>query len=107
MSAEPETTLAWAEFLWRVVKDAPPTVIAYLLLLDYLRHRQQAGKQGRLLTLELSDSATASDSLTMTIGPATEVDTARPVRITKRVTIGPAIEHDIALPIKVVGGAPA
>ncbi|MGH3373131.1 MAG: hypothetical protein ACRDP6_00180 [Actinoallomurus sp.] len=115
MSAEPETTLVWAEFFWRVTKETPQTVFLYLLMIDLLRRRRQAqGEQGRHLTLELSDTATASDSLTVSagtkryrLGIATETDTALPLRASKSVTIGRAVETNVALPIKAVGGAPS
>lgn len=68
MSAEPETTLAWAEFLWRVVREAPETASLYIALFLFWRHSRE---KGRHLTLELSDSATASDSLTIRVPAAT------------------------------------
>jgi hypothetical protein len=93
MSAEPETTLAWAEFLWQVTKETPQTVFAYLLLIELVRRRLQGKKQGRIIHLELNDSVSISDSMTATAGLQT-------------VTIGRVYETDRAMPLKVVGGAP-
>ena len=105
MSAEPETTLAWAEFLWRVAKEAPEVVFAYIILFEYVRSRYRPeDTEGRDLTLDLSDSVAIVNSLT--IGTATETDIALPLRTVKRITLGIAEEHDIALPVKVDGGAP-
>lgn len=112
MSAEPETTLAWAEFLWQVVREAPETAALYIALFLYWQYTRKA--KGRAIHLELSDSVSFSDALTVaagsqrvTVGMATETDTALPLRTAKVVTIGPAVEHDIALPIKAIGGAPS
>lgn len=44
MSAEPETTLAWAEFLWRVTKEAPQTAAFYIALFLYWRQTRRAGR---------------------------------------------------------------
>lgn len=65
MNNEPESTLLWAEFLWRVVKEAPGVVFSYLVLLDHIRRRKaEPIKQGRHYRLELSDSVKVSDGLT-------------------------------------------
>jgi hypothetical protein len=112
MSAEPETTLAWAEFLWQVVREAPETAALYIALFIYWQSTRKP--KGRIIHLELSDSVSISDSLTATAGPqrvtvgmATETDTALPLRTPQTVVIGRAVETNTAMPLKVVGGAPS
>jgi hypothetical protein len=68
MSAEPETTLAWAEFLWRVAKEAPEVASLYIALFLYWQHTRKA--KGRIIHLELSDTLALSDSVTVEPTPA-------------------------------------
>jgi len=73
VGAEPETTLAWAEFFWRVVKNVPEVAFAYLLLFEYA-HRQWRGRKGARpkaspVFLELSPAnCTSNASLVLTTG---------------------------------------
>jgi hypothetical protein len=68
VSTEPETTLAWAEFLWRVVREAPETASLYIALFLYWQYTRKA--KGRIIHLELSDTVSMSDSTTVEPTPA-------------------------------------
>jgi hypothetical protein len=51
VSPEPETTLAWAEFLWRVVREAPETASLYIALFLFWRHSRE--EKGRDVTIRV------------------------------------------------------
>jgi hypothetical protein len=94
---EPDTTLAWAEFLWQVAKEAPEVFFAYIFLLDYVTRRY--GRQPRTVDLGRIEVESTSEIRAM-LKIATEADWALPVRVTKRITLGVATEASTALPLR-------
>lgn len=97
MTAEPETTLVWAEFLWRVAQETPELVFVYIVLLDYVRrhygHKPSTVDLGKIKIESASEIRAALEI-------ATETEAALPIRVTKHVTLGVATETDSALPLR-------
>jgi hypothetical protein len=57
-------TLLWAEFIWRVLKEAPDAALAYIALyLAWSKLHAKAAPEGRRHVLELHDAVTVTDSV--------------------------------------------
>lgn len=98
MTTEPETTLAWAEVLWRVANEAPEMLLAWITVYVVWKNHFKP-QPGKRIEIQLNDSVRIVE-----VGQATETDIALPVRAVKRVTLGIATETNAAMPVKVSGG---